>query len=134
MDQAKDQKAGTFIGYLNILGRVDGISDDQYAAAISFLDLRHAYLRAIKAPNGEIDSGVPGSSGDTVSEEYERWCESTIKRYMECRKAIQEAQNMHRMENLWAALDHCIIRGDRQSHMIGSIRVLCNALARFFRG
>lgn len=131
-DQAKDQKAGTFIGYLNLIGRRDGISDDQYEAATQFMSLREAYLRAINAPGRVID-GEAGTPSSEPTEAYERWVEDTKASYEACRKAIQEAQNENRRANLWAALDHCIIQNRAFHHMIGDVRLLTNALARFFR-
>lgn len=131
-DKARDQRAGTYIGYLNILGRRDGLSDDQYEAAQEFLSLREAYLRAIMAPGRRIDSDC-GTPSPEITEAYEEWARATIERYEECRRAIQEAQNETRTENLWAALDLILIRDERLPHMIGATRVLCNALARYFK-
>lgn len=132
VDQVRDQKASTFIGYLSLIGPRDGISGDQYDAAIDYLDLRRAYLRAIKAPGAEYEPHIGGSSEGEISEEYEDWCARTIKTHGECRKAIQEAQNASR-ENLWAALDLVVIQDQRLHHMIGATRILCNALGKFFR-
>lgn len=132
MDQVKDQKAGTFIGYLSLIGPRDGLSGNQYDAAIEYLDLRRAYLRAIKAPGAEYEPNGGGSLDSETSEEYDDWCDRTIKSYGECRKVIQEAQNASR-ENLWAALDLIVIEDQRLHHMIGATRILCNALAKFFR-
>lgn len=130
-EKLRDQKAGTFIGYLNLIGKSDGLSDDQYDAAIEYLDLRNAYLRAIQAP-GRIMDGT-GSPTMEITQAYEDWANRTKDQYAECRKAIQEAQNEHRRANLWAALDYCIERDERHHHMIGDLRLLCNALAKFFR-
>lgn len=132
IDQAKDQKAGTFIGYLNIIGRDDGLSDDQYEAASKFLALRESFLRSIKAPDASRDNGVSGYAGEHVSEAYEDWCKDVAERWRSCRKAIQEAQNESR-QNLWAALDLCIINDGHHHHLIGATRLVCNALVRFFR-
>ncbi len=131
-DQAKDQKAGSFIGYLNLIGPRDGLSDDQYEAATNYLNLRQAHLRAIAAPGRMIDSeaGIPTSD---VTEVYEEWATDTVKVYGDCRKAIQAAQNENRGANLWAALDLCIHQDQHMHHMIGDLRLLTNALARFFR-
>jgi hypothetical protein len=130
--QARDQKAATFIGYLNILGRVDGISDDQYEAAMKFLDLRRSYLLAIKAPNAERSDEGSGNTNSEISDSYVDWCRDTTKRYEDCRRAIQRYQNEVR-QNLWAAADLCLIQGHRMHHMIGDVRTLCNALIMFFR-
>lgn len=130
--QARDQKAATYIGYLNLLGKTDGISDDQYDAAMKYLDLRSSYLRSIKAPNSEYQNDGSGNTSPDISESYIDWCKSTKERYDNCRKAIQQAQNECRA-NLWAALDLCVIQGHRMDHMIGDIRLLMNALIVFFR-
>ncbi len=131
-DQAKDQKAGTFIGILNLMGARDGLSDDQYEAATNYLGLREAYLRAINAP-GRVLDGEGSAPSAEVSEAYEEWVSGTKEVYADCRKAIQAAQNETRTENLWAALDLIIIQDQHLHHMIGATRILCNALARFFR-
>lgn len=131
-DQAKDQKAGTFIGYLNLIGYRDGISDGQYEAATQFLSLRDAYLRAIAAPGRIIDGDV-GVSSDFISEAYEEWVSDTKVAYGECRKSILNAQGENRTANLFAALDLCLIQGQHMHHMVGDVRILCNALGKFFR-
>lgn len=132
-DQAKDQKAGSYIGYLNLLGPRDGLSDGQYEAATNYLGLREAYLRAIGAPGRVVDGEAGGASSSDVSDAYIDWVIDTKEVYADCRKAIQEAQNQHREANLWAALDLCIIQGHHMPHMVGDLRLVCNALARFFR-
>ena len=131
-EQAKDQKAATFVGYLNMLGSRDGLSEAQHEAVVNFMSLRTSYLRAIKAP-GVILDGEIGQPSDDISEAYEDWVRDTKEAYHECRKAIQEAQNDNRHVNLWAALDICVIQDQWMHHMIGDVRILCNALSRFFR-
>lgn len=131
--QAKDQKAETFIGYLAILGPRDGLSEMQYDAAVKYLDLRDAYLQTLKAPNAVLDNEGGGMPNDFVSPEYEDWCEDTRETWDECKKAIQAAQNENRSDNLWAALDLCIIHSHHLHHLIGSTRLVCNCLVKFFR-
>lgn len=131
-DQAKDQKAGTFIGYLNLIGPRDGLSNNQYEAATNYLGLHDAYLRAINAP-GRVLDGEMGTPTSEVSDAYVDWVIDTKEIYADCRKAIQEAQNQNRGSNLWAALDLCIIQDQHFHHMVGDLRILCNSLARFFR-
>lgn len=130
-EQAKDQKAGSFIGYLSLIGPRDGLSGSQYEAATNYLALRQAYLRAINAPGRVID-GVSTAAPD-ITEAYEEWVANTKEVYADCRKAIEEAQNENRRANLWAALDLCIHQDQTVHHMIGDLRIVCNALARFFR-
>jgi len=131
-DQAQDQKAGTFIGYLSLLGRRDGLSEEQYQAAIEYLNLRQSYLRAIGAPGRVLDGKAGQSSGD-VTDAYEEWVFGTKQAYADCRRAIMDAQMANRAENLWAALDLVIIQDQRLHHMIGATRILCNALCHHFR-
>lgn len=131
MEEARDPRAATYIGTLNMLGKRDGLSDDQYEGAVRFLELRQSYMMAIKAPDGERDRSERSTPSQTISEDYEKWCKAVIARYDGCRKTVQTAQNELR-QNLWAALDFCVIKGERQHHMLGDLRVVCNVLARFF--
>jgi len=131
-EQAKDQKAGSFIGYLNLIGHVDGLSDHQYEAATNYNGLHNAYLRAIGAPGRVID-GDAGTPAPEVTNAYIDWVIDTKEVYADCRKAIQEAQDENRHANLWAALDLIIIQDQHLPHMIGDLRLLTNALVRFFR-
>lgn len=130
--QAKDQKAGTFIGRLNILGPQDGLSNRQYDAAINYLSLRNAYQRAIQAPGAVMD-GIPGASSDDVSDAYMEWVNDTKEAFFSCRNAIIEAQNSNRGSNLYAALDYCVVRDEAHEYMLGDLRIVCNALANHFR-
>lgn len=132
-ERARDQKAGSYIGYLSILGKRDGLSADQYDAAVQYRALYESHQRALKAPGAQYDRQIAIPSGDEPSEWYIGWCRETVERFRACRDAIQEAQNSNRHGNLWAALDYCIIRDERHGHMVGDLRIACNALARFFR-
>lgn len=130
-DKARDQKAATFIGYLNLIGPRDGLSEAQYEAATNFMGLYVSYLRSIKAP-GVMLEGEGGQPSNDITEAYEDWVLDTKEAYLSCRKAIQEAQNQNRCANLWAALGICILEDQWMHHMIGDVRILCNALARHF--
>lgn len=131
--RARDQRAGSFLGYLAMLGRADGISSSQYEAALKFRDLRNDYLKAIKAPNAVLDNQSSGRPTDTVSDDYIRWCDHVKQRYAAAREAVQEAQNETRSENLWAALDLVVIQEQPIFNLIGATRQLCNALTLHFR-
>lgn len=133
LDQAHDQKAGSFLGLLYMRGRVDGLSEAQYEAAMKYQEIRRDYLKANQIPDATRDNGVRGSSGDTISDEYIRWCQKANARYGAARRAIQEAQNATRAENLWSAVHLVIIEDQHHDAMIGATRVVCNALARHFQ-
>lgn len=131
--QAKDQRAATFIGYLAILGPIDGISERQHAALVDFLDLRNDWLASKKIPGAEYDNEGKGGGGDYVSEAYIDWCQDVHDQYTDCRKAILAAQGENRVASLWAALDFCVIGDHHLYDMIGDIRLLGNVLAKFFK-
>lgn len=135
MTQAKDQRAATFIGVLAIRGEArpgDGLSERQYLSALDYLALRNDYLRSKNAPGAEYDPDGR-SGGDFITPRYEQWCKTVNDAYDDCLRAIQEAQNETRLENLWAARDLVLVQGHHLEHMIGATRMLCNALAKFFK-
>lgn len=129
--QAKDQKAENYLGVLNMLGARDGLSDKQYQAALAFRNLYQSYQKTLHSPEAYYDSksGVPT---EYASKEYIAYCASVKEEYNEARRQIQSEQGVHRHENLWAALDYVILRGEAFPHMVGATRIVCNALARFF--
>lgn len=131
-EAAKDQKAATFIGRLSLAGNPDGINTTQYDALVSYRDLNAAHLRAIKAPNAALNNDAVSVFSDPDSPEYVEWVARTRTRWDACRKAVQEEQNYSR-ENLWGALQLCVIDDQEHYHLIGSLRIAANVLARFFR-
>src|SRR5690606_18937220 len=64
-DQAMDQKAATNLGRLAMMGRADGLSQDQYEAALRYLDVRNDYQKSLLSPgayfepNGSVDTSDP---------------------------------------------------------------------------
>ncbi|MGU3398830.1 hypothetical protein ACLBWS_03670 [Brucellaceae bacterium D45D] len=128
--QAMDQKAAINLGRLAMMGRADGLSQDQYEAALRYLDLRNDYSKSLLSPgayfeaNGSIDSNDP--------EAYAQWCVRVKKAINAANEAIQEAQNEHRSENLWAGLQYIIIKDEMMPHLLGSARLVCNTLHRHF--
>lgn len=132
-ERARDQRSGSFLGYLAMLGRADGLSPSQYEAAQQFRAVRNDYLKAIKAPNATLDNQSSGRPSDTVSDDYISWCAKATARYAAARKAVQEAQNETRSENLWAALDLVVVQEQPIFNLVGATRAVCNALALHFR-
>jgi hypothetical protein len=130
--QAKDQKAGSFIGYLSMIGPRDGISEEQYEGAQEYIRFRERLLRAIKSPAAIYDPEATGAGGAEISEAYERWCKTITQEWSTLRQEIQAEQNYCR-GNLWAALQYVLIEDKPMHHMIGETRILCNVLARHFK-
>lgn len=134
---ARDQKASTFIGRLQLQ---KAISQVQYDAAVEYLRIYEAYKRAIKAPDALKQSGGVGGGENTA--DYERWCRSVIEKYAGekgdgsggAMAAIRAEQNLHenRGSNLYAAIDYIICRDEQHWHMVGDCRLALNALAHHF--
>lgn len=127
---ARDQKAASFIGRLN-LQKI--ISAPQYDAAVEYLRVYGAYKRAIKAPDALRSSdGVGGDHGDTES--YERWCKTVVAKHTAAIDAVRSEQNILRNRgfNLYAALDYIVGRDQEMWHMVPDCRIALNALAHHF--
>lgn len=131
-EQAKDQKAGSFIGYLSLLGPADGLSEIQYQAAVAFHELYLQYQRAVKAPGAQYDPTAAGGEG-LDPDAYAEWVRSTKDKFDAARAAVMESQLDNKTENLLAAADYVLMRDHPVHHLIGATRILCNDLVRHFR-
>lgn len=131
-DKAKDQKAGSFIGYLSLIGPRDGLSEIQYQAALAFHELYLQYQRALKAPGAQYDPIAVGGDG-VDPDAYAEWVQSTKDKFDAARAAVMEAQFDNKSENLLAAADYVLMRDQPMHHLIGATRILCNNLVRHFR-
>lgn len=123
---ARDQKASTFIGRLQ-LTRV--LSQPQYDAAVEFFKIHDAYKRAIGAPDGMKSSG--GAGGADESDSHAAWCHAKRVIYDRAIAAVQAEQNLHknRGANMIAALDYVVLRDEQMWHLVGDCRLALNALA-----
>ena len=130
-DQAMDQKAGSFIGYLALLGPTDGLSEAQYEGAVAYLTFRDRLQRSILSPGAIYDPEATGGSNDDP-DAYTKWAAGLKTEWDDLKKSIQSEQN-HSRENLWAALQYVVIDGLHLHHMVGATRLLCNVLARHFK-
>lgn len=129
---ARDQKAATFIGRMNLTDKKALISDAQYDAAVSFLEVYDRYKRAIGAPDASKQSG--GVTGGQSSDEYAAWCANAKAKYDAAIGAIRLEQGLHenRGTNLYAAIDYLVCRDEQHWHMVGDCRLALNALAHHF--
>ncbi|MEN5279001.1 hypothetical protein ABE527_18905 [Brucella sp. TWI432] len=128
--QAIDPLSSTLLGRLAMMGRVDGLSQDQYEAALRYLELRNDYSKSLQSPGAYYEAHGCVDSSDP--EAYEQWCQRVKGAITKANQAIQDAQDENRTENLWAGLQHIIIKGEMMSHLLGSARLVCNALHRHF--
>lgn len=129
---ARDQKAATFVGRMNLMDKKTLISNAQYDASVEFLQVYDKYKRAIGAPDATKQSG--GSGGGESTADYERWCANAKAKYNAAIEAVRVEQNLHenRGSNLYAALDYIVCRDEQQWHMVGDARLALNALAHHF--
>lgn len=129
---ARDQKAATFIGRMNLMDKKALISDAQYDAAQTYLELRDKYMRAISAPDASKQSG--GATAGMTSEEHSSWCQSQKAKYDAAIDAVRDEQGLHenRGANMWAALEYIVVRDEQHWHMVGDCRLALNALAHHF--
>jgi hypothetical protein len=127
---ARDQKAATFIGRLNLTDKKALISNAQYDAATAFLEVYDKYKRAIGAPDALKQSG--GVGGGESTDEYASWCQRAKANYDAAIAAIRAEQEIHTGANMYAALDYLVCRDEQHWHMVGDVRLALNALAHHF--
>lgn len=131
LEQAADPKAATHLGRLCLQGKEKGLSQEQYDAAIRFLNLKNEYQKSLLSPGAFYEqAGTISTHGDLV--EYEAWVERVKKRYQAALKALQEAQFDNAKENIFAALQYVIIKDQNLPHLLGAARLTLNALDRHF--
>lgn len=127
---ARDQKAATFVGRLQLM---KVISQAQYDAAVAWLALRDSYKRAIGAPDAlKSSGGATGGTEETV--EHTAWCHRAIRQYDAAMAAVTAEQCLHqnRGGNLYGGLDYVVGRDEQHWHMVGDARLALNALAHHF--
>lgn len=129
---ARDQKAATFIGRMNLMDKKALISNAQYDAATTFLEVYDKYKRAIGAPDATKQSG--GVGGGESTDDHARWCHAAKAKYDAAIDAVRLEQGLHenRGANLYAALDYLVCRDEQHWHMVGDCRLALNALAHHF--
>jgi len=133
VEEARDPRLATYIGRLAILGAekgAGGISGAQYDAAQTFLEVRNHYQWAISSPDAIWEERAQRTFGETEDETTRR----NIARYEAICKSLQEAQNTSPYENIGAALQYIVIEDRELPHMLGTLRLALNALARHFYG
>ncbi len=83
---ARDQKAATYVGRLCLVGRrnnADGISEAQYEAALAWREAYEGFQRAVKSPDALRTGGGRGDVGESA--DYARRCRSAIARFARSR-------------------------------------------------
>lgn len=132
---ARDQKAASYVGRLALAGRknnADGITEAQWEAGQEYLRAYEAFQRAVKSPDA-LRVGTGGGDGPE-SEGYADWCRDKIKKFEAIEKAITAEQCLHenRGANMFAAIDYLLVRDLELPHMIGDLRLALNAIGHHF--
>ncbi|PQZ31188.1 hypothetical protein CQZ93_04015 [Ochrobactrum vermis] len=108
----------------------EGISTSQYDAAERYREVLNDRRKAECSPAAHYDQ--TGAVGTSDPEDYENWVVRAKLAYSDARRAIEEAQLETRNANLLAAVQF-MLEGDQYfPHMLGDIRLVCNALHRHF--
>lgn len=130
-NEAKNPMAATYIGRLAMKGAANGLSQDQYDAALQFLKIRNDYRCSLLSPGAFYEKTGQTMNVDNM-QEYTDWVLRARQRYAKAMKAIQEAQFDNGHENLYAALQYVIINDVELDNLLGAARMVLNALARHF--
>jgi hypothetical protein len=122
---ASDQRAGSVIGRLAMQAI---ISESQYDAAQKYIEVRHAYLRAIGAKQ-DFREPLPDTEGDG---DYESFCRRARSIFASMQEVITELCIEQRSPAPASALDIFITRDTYLPHLEGDLRLALNRLARYF--
>jgi hypothetical protein len=124
-NQAADAMAGTVIGRM-VLQKA--LSRDQFYAAQKYIEVRHAYLRAIGA-KPDFREPLPDTEGDG---DYESFCRRARSIFASMQEVITELCIEQRSPAPASALDIFITRDTYLPHLEGDLRLALNRLARYF--
>lgn len=122
---ASDARAGTVIGRMVIQHT---LSQAQYDAAQKYIEIRHAYLRAIGAKQ-DFREPLPETEGDG---DYESFCRRARAIFSAMHEVITELCVELRSPAPSAALDVFVVRDTYLAHLEGDLRLALNRLAKYF--
>lgn len=130
---ANDQAGGSVIGRLFLMGLPDGISKDQYEAAIRIAQARHDAGVAVLRPGMRSGSDFGGVGGydarDGSDASYADWVARATKRWKEIRAAILHAGPLAMM-----AVEMIVIEDKEPKGSLGDLRLGLNAVHRLHSG
>lgn len=131
LEQAADPRSDTYLGRLVLRGKEDGLSEEQYQAAIKFLKIYNDYKKSTLPENAYYEGKTLGTNYES-QEYYKKWVVRVQQKYKQTLKAIEEAQFDNNQENLHAALQYVIIENSDFPHLLGAARMVLNALHRHY--
>ena len=132
-EDAKTAEASTFVGRLCLLGQEGGgITNDQYQAITKFLVNRDQYRRGIQVPDS-LNNATSGAVPIFDEEEAAKRWQKVKERHLGAMSVLVHLQHSLPSEQITMARD-AIINDMRAEFLIGAIRLIGNALERYFRG
>lgn len=127
-DLASDNLGRLHLAYKR--DKTEGISTSQYDAAERYREVLNDRRKAECSPAAHYDH--TGTVGTSDPDDYAKWVVRAKQTYNDARRAIEEAQLETRTSNLFAAVQFLLEDDQYFPHMIGDIRLVCNALHRHF--
>ena len=131
--EALSKDAADNLGRLHLAwkrNKDEGISANQYDAAERYREILNDRRKAECSPGAYYENA--GTVGPFDDDDYRRWVLRAKQAHGDARKAIEEAQLETRNANLFAAVQFMLEEDQYFPHMIGDIRIACNALYRHF--
>jgi hypothetical protein len=109
-----------------VLSKAQGDAANRYAEEVA------SYHQAISAPRqpGAVD--LNAGHGQSVAEENVGAKLRAVAKYTAARGAVQDVADRRRDANLFAALDHFVLRDQNHPHMLPWLRIALDALAVFY--
>lgn len=125
-EATKKPEAATFIGRLCLGG---DISQEQYAAIDRLIITRALYQSSIAVPDSLKRSGA--ASGSEQDPERQKALED---RYRGAMKVIEDLHTSLPRDGIIKAREQCIFMDHDHTELIGAIRLIGNALQKYYRG
>ncbi len=133
IEEAKNPLVGTYIGRLCLLGykqEISSISKEQYDTAQRYLQIRNDYLCAKGLPNGYYDDFTHASD----EKAQKQWIQKATDRYENMKEVIKETQHLYRQHDFHAALQYLVVEDQPLPYLVCSLRIILNALHKYFEG
>jgi len=134
-DEARDQRAGSFIGRLCLMGvkdETEGITLTQYEALCAWENSAKANSMVISGPKSDA-AFDPNRVAGRAAELGEKFANRIRAQHHRAEVAVQAKQNELRgTANLFSALYECVQRDREHFHLLGDLRAAANALARHY--
>jgi hypothetical protein len=121
--------AGSVIGRLYLAGLIE---PEQLNAARLLIDTYASYQRAVDSPRPPKAVNIGGTSGAIPADVSPENATRARSAWGTITGVIQAANNVHRGATIYAACDYIVLRDEEQLHLLPSLRLGLNAIARAY--